>query len=88
MFDLGFQELVVIFLVALLVFGPKKLPELGRTLGRWVVEIRRTINVAKAQMEDEVGESFKKPDDEIMRSLPKDPSVKEDERHSGTEEKS
>ncbi|MEN2986607.1 MAG: twin-arginine translocase TatA/TatE family subunit, partial [Thermodesulfovibrionaceae bacterium] len=34
MFDLGFQELVVIFIVALLVFGPKKLPELGYALGK------------------------------------------------------
>ncbi len=34
MFNLGFPELVVIFVVALVVFGPRKLPELGRSLGR------------------------------------------------------
>ncbi|NIR25464.1 MAG: twin-arginine translocase TatA/TatE family subunit, partial [Gammaproteobacteria bacterium] len=34
MFDLGIQELVVIFVVALLVFGPKRLPELARTMGK------------------------------------------------------
>ncbi len=33
MFDIGFQELVIIFVIALLVFGPEKLPEIGRTLG-------------------------------------------------------
>jgi Tat protein translocase TatB subunit len=54
MFDLGVQELVVIFLVALLVFGPKKLPELGRTLGKWMTEIRRGFYYAKAQIETEV----------------------------------
>lgn len=60
MFDLGFQELIIIFLVALLVFGPKKLPELGRTLGKWVVEIRRGIHMARAQMENELDVSEKK----------------------------
>lgn len=72
MFDLGMQELIVIFVVALLVFGPKRLPELGRTLGKWVVEIRRGINVARAQMENEIREAnFKMPDD-IVSSLPKE----------------
>lgn len=53
MFDLGFQELIVIFLVALIVFGPKKLPELGRTLGKWITEIKRGIYSARLQMENE-----------------------------------
>ena len=34
MFDIGLQELVLIFVIALLVFGPKNLPQLGRSLGR------------------------------------------------------
>lgn len=53
MFDIGFQELIIIFIVALIVFGPKKLPEISRTLGKWVVEIRRGIHNAKVQMETE-----------------------------------
>ncbi|MGC2062050.1 MAG: Sec-independent protein translocase protein TatB [Thermodesulfovibrionales bacterium] len=56
MFDIGFQELVIIFVVALLVVGPEKLPELSRTLGKWVVEIRRGVNLAKIQMESEFRE--------------------------------
>ncbi len=71
MFDIGFQELVIIFIVALLVFGPEKLPEIGRTLGKWVVEIRRGINIAKSQMEEEMKEDLKMPED-IVESLPKD----------------
>lgn len=71
MFDIGFQELLIIFIVALLVFGPEKLPEIGRTLGKWVVEIRRGINIAKSQMEKEMKEEFKMPED-IVQSLPKD----------------
>ena len=71
MFDIGFQELVIIFVVALLVFGPEKLPEIAKTLGKWVVEIRRGINIAKSQMEEEMKENFKMPED-IIQSLPKD----------------
>lgn len=59
MFDIGFQELIIIFLVALIVFGPQKLPEIGQTLGRWMVEIRRGINHAKAQVESELNEAYK-----------------------------
>lgn len=59
MFDLGFQELVVIFMVALLVFGPKKLPELGRTLGKWMMEIKRGIYSVRLQMESEIRETEK-----------------------------
>jgi Tat protein translocase TatB subunit len=53
MFDIGIQELVVVFLVALLVFGPKRLPELGRTLGKFMLEIRKGISEVKFQMESE-----------------------------------
>lgn len=44
MFGLGFQELALIFVVALLVFGPKKLPELARGLGKSLAEFRRASN--------------------------------------------
>ncbi len=60
MFDIGFQELVIIFVIALLVFGPDKLPEVGRTLGKWLIEIRRGIHNAKVQMEAEFEESERK----------------------------
>jgi TatA/E family protein of Tat protein translocase len=43
-FGLGFGELIVIFVVALLVFGPKRLPELARTLGKSMNEFRRASN--------------------------------------------
>ncbi|MEC4677032.1 MAG: Sec-independent protein translocase protein TatB [Nitrospirota bacterium] len=56
MFDLGFQELIVIFLIALLVVGPKKLPELARTMGKWFGEIRRNLQNVKDQIETEFNE--------------------------------
>jgi len=52
--SLGVQEIVVIFLVALVLFGPKKLPELGRTIGKALTEFRRASNDLKATFEREM----------------------------------
>src|SRR5438270_13937744 len=49
----GWQEMVIIFIVALVLFGPKKLPELGRTLGRAITEFRRASNEVKSTFERE-----------------------------------
>jgi len=65
MLDIGFQELIIIFVVALLVIGPDKLPEFSRKLGRWVNEIKRSVNEAKARMEDEIEDQVKMPEDNI-----------------------
>ena len=54
MWNLGFPELVVIFVVALVIFGPRKLPELGRSLGRGLSEFKRASNELKRTWEDEV----------------------------------
>ncbi len=60
MFDIGFQELIIIFLVALVVLGPERLPEAGRAMARWINEIRRGINNVKAEMETEFRETEEK----------------------------
>lgn len=52
--SLGFGELLVIFAVALLVFGPRKLPEVGRSVGRALGEFRRATNEMKTTLEEEV----------------------------------
>lgn len=53
---LGVPELIIIFIIALLVFGPKRLPELGRTVGKAMNEFRRASNELKGVVEDEVRE--------------------------------
>ncbi len=57
MLDLGIQELIVIFIVALIVFGPKRLPELGRTLGKGIAELKKSLSGFKEQMNSEIHES-------------------------------
>ena len=56
MMGLGTQELIVIFIVALLVFGPKKLPEHGRTLGKGLAELKRAMHDVKEQVDSEIQE--------------------------------
>lgn len=51
---IGIPELIFIFLIALLVFGPKKLPELGRTVGKAMTEFRRASNDLKYAVEEEM----------------------------------
>jgi TatA/E family protein of Tat protein translocase len=52
--SIGMPELIVIFLVALLVFGPKKLPELGKSLGRGLSEFKRASEDLKKTIEEEI----------------------------------
>lgn len=51
---LGMPELILIFVVALLLFGPRKMPEIGRSIGRALGEFRRASNEFKKTIEDEV----------------------------------
>ena len=51
---LGFTEILFILLIALLLFGPKKLPELGRLVGRGLAEFRRASTDLRATIEDEI----------------------------------
>jgi len=55
--SLGAPELVAIFVLALLLFGPKKLPELGRALGKSFAEFRRATSELKSTLEKELNES-------------------------------
>ena len=54
--NLGMPEMIFIFLIALIIFGPKKLPEIGRQVGRALTEFKRASNEFKSQLEAEVRE--------------------------------
>lgn len=54
MFDIGFMELVVVVVVALLVVGPERLPRLARTAGLWLGRARRTLATVKAEIDSEL----------------------------------
>lgn len=52
--SIGMPELIVIFVIALIIFGPRKLPELGRSLGKGINEFKRASNELKSTFEEEV----------------------------------
>lgn len=63
MFDIGFAELVLIFIVGLLVLGPERLPTAIRTLSLWLGRLRRSFTAIRDEIEREIGA------DDIKRQL-------------------
>ena len=57
MFDVGFSEVVIIAIIALVILGPERLPKLARTLGFWVGKARRMVSDVKADIDREMRES-------------------------------
>src|SRR2546430_10435021 len=54
--NLGFPEMIFIFLLALVIFGPKKLPEIGRQIAKALNEFKRASNEFKSQIEAEISQ--------------------------------
>jgi sec-independent protein translocase protein TatA len=48
------QELIIIFVIALIVFGPRKLPQLGKSLGKSIAEFKRASNELRSTLEEEI----------------------------------
>ncbi len=67
MWNLGFSEVLVIFVIALIVFGPRKLPDLGKSLGKGLAEFKRASNELKKTWEEEV-----ETEEEELRRLQRD----------------
>jgi sec-independent protein translocase protein TatA len=70
--NLGMPEIIVIFVLALIVFGPRKLPEIGKSLGKGLAEFKKASNDLKRTWEEEVRIDKEK---EEMKSLLKDTSL-------------
>jgi len=52
--SIGMPELLIIFVIALIIFGPRKLPELGRSLGKSLAEFKRASNELRNTLEEEI----------------------------------
>jgi sec-independent protein translocase protein TatB len=64
---MGFSETIFLFFLALLIFGPKKLPEIARQVGKVLNELRRASNEFKAQIESEISQLER---EQQQRALP------------------
>jgi sec-independent protein translocase protein TatB len=54
MFDIGFSELLLFGVIALIVLGPEKLPQAARTVGQWYAKLRRTVSTLQSEIEAEL----------------------------------
>jgi TatA/E family protein of Tat protein translocase len=52
--SVGLPELIVIFTIALIIFGPRKLPEIGKSLGKSLAEFKRASNELKNTLDEEI----------------------------------
>ena len=88
MFDLGLQELIIIFVVALIVFGPKKLPELARMLGRGMGELKRAMHGIKDTLEEaDIRESVRDKVADFTLSPPREESDNSSKNQNNVKEK-
>jgi TatA/E family protein of Tat protein translocase len=74
--SLGMQEIIVIFIIALIVFGPRKLPEIGKTIGKGLAEFKKASAELKNTWEQEV--QLDKTKEEVSQ-LVKDSTIKPSE---------
>lgn len=75
MFDIGFSEILLIAVVALLVVGPKEFPALVRTAGEWVGAVRRAASSVKSEFDREVHKA-----EEIKRLMAREVEIAESHR--------
>lgn len=76
MFDIGFAELLVVFVVGLLILGPERLPVAAKTAGLWIRKIRRSIQSVQREInaqldQEELQRSIKETNERIMRETAK-----------------
>ncbi|OQY17439.1 MAG: twin arginine-targeting protein translocase TatB [Desulfobacterium sp. 4572_20] len=67
MFGIGMPELMIIFVIALIIIGPKKLPDLARALGKGMAEFRKATNEIKSNLD--MGDELKEIEEELTDSV-------------------
>ena len=70
--SIGMPELIIIFVIALIVFGPRKLPDLGKSLGKSLAEFKRASNDLRSTLEEEI--RFEDPPPKPVQAAKKDNS--------------
>ncbi len=76
--NIGFPELILILIIALLIFGPKKLPEIGKSIGKAISELKRASNELKETIEDEIrAEEIKKFEESLESEIGRNEEEKE-----------
>ncbi len=69
--SIGMPELIIIFVIALIIFGPRKLPELGRSLGKSLAEFKKASNELRSTLEEEIRIEEQKRDGSQTARLPR-----------------
>ncbi len=69
---IGPAELIVIFIVALIVFGPRKLPEIGRAIGKGIAELRKVMDGHLYDLKEEISENRESDEEKATEQQNKD----------------
>ncbi len=76
--NIGFPELLIILLIALLIFGPRKLPEVGKNVGKALREFRRASDELKGRLEEEIrADDLRHLQEELRKDVTQDGEGKE-----------
>lgn len=79
MFDVGFWEIVLIFVIALMILGPERLPQAAARIGSWVGNARKIVRNLRAQMEQEITQKDRQPPTDGAKKPASEPRSKTDE---------